>query len=165
MQLRATQIDGASKGNPGPGGAGVLILKPGQQEVERAYGIGPNGTNNEGELVAIAMALETIDREDLNQENKTVYVLTDSTYCIGTLTNGWHSTTNSGLTHYIRRLIRRAPFNTCIEWVPGHADVAGNEQADYLANLGVTKTSNHNYIDINIIKGEHIENLYALYNT
>ena len=74
--------DGASSGNPGPSGIGVLLIfGDKRKEVSRYIG---TATNNIAELSAIKTALELLKRNDLP-----VRIFSDSSYSIGLLTKGW----------------------------------------------------------------------------
>ena len=57
-------IDGSSKGNPGPGGAGIVIKNAATQEMLSTHGI-PLGhvTNNQAEFLALKHALIELKRE------------------------------------------------------------------------------------------------------
>ena len=82
--------DGACKGNPGPGGWGVVIIKNGKP-VDEIYGGELNTTNNRMELLAVIHGLNKIEEAD------TVRVNTDSMYVKNGITswinkwveNGW----------------------------------------------------------------------------
>ena len=124
--------DGASSGNPGPAGIGILLLY-GQHEKEITKYIGV-ATNNIAELEAIRVALLELKRTDLP-----VKIFTDSSYAYGVLTLGWKAKKNTELVKSIKKIIskfRRLKFHK----VKGHAGINGNERANYLATLAVTKT-------------------------
>ncbi|MEC8195583.1 MAG: RNase H family protein, partial [Pseudomonadota bacterium] len=77
--------DGACSGNPGPGGWGALLqAKDGDTVVKERElkGGAENTTNNQMELMAAIMALETLERAS------TITVVTDSTYVKNGVT-GW----------------------------------------------------------------------------
>jgi len=124
--------DGASSGNPGPSGIGILLLY-GSHEKEISKHIGV-ATNNIAELEAIRVALLELKRTDLP-----VTIFTDSSYAYGVLTLGWKAKKNTELIRSIKKIIskfRRLKFHK----VKGHAGIDGNERADYLATSAVTKT-------------------------
>lgn len=137
-------IDGASSGNPGPGGWGALILTAQDRVVELGGGANPV-TNNQMELLAALRALERLEEI---APNGAVDVYTDSKYLIEGVTkwifgwqkNGWKTkegrpVANSDIwvrlneVHFRRK--KRAP----VRWnhVPGHSGVAGNERVDEIA--------------------------------
>ncbi|MBP3236605.1 MAG: reverse transcriptase-like protein, partial [Bacteroidales bacterium] len=74
--------DGASSGNPGPGGYGV-ILRCGTYEKEMSGGF-QKTTNNRMELLAVIVGLEAI-----KWRNAEVEVYSDSTYVVKALNEGW----------------------------------------------------------------------------
>ena len=135
--------DGASKGNPGPAGSGAYLLFPhswGAEPIEISLGLGTS-TNNIGELCAIGMAAELIIRLSLRHgwPKASIYWLTDSldsSYSIGVITEGWVQKENRAVGRLVKRLTRDASPDNHFVWVPGHADVDGNDRADQLANDG-----------------------------
>ncbi|ACN15567.1 RnhA1 [Desulforapulum autotrophicum HRM2] len=125
--------DGASSGNPGPAGLGVVLLY-GDHKREISESIG-RATNNVAELNAIKRGLELLKRTDLPIE-----IHTDSTYCIGVLVKGWKPAMNQELILGIRKLMGRFKQLRLVK-VKGHSGVQGNERADALATAGVKKFS------------------------
>ena len=121
----AIYTDGASSGNPGPSGIGV-VLRWGEHEKEVSRFIG-EGTNNIAELEAIRVGLELVKRTDLP-----VRVFTDSSYAIGVLTQGWKAKSNPELVARVRKEMVRFGDLRLIK-VKGHSGVAPNERADLLA--------------------------------
>ena len=73
MSVWDIYIDGASKGNPGPAGVGIVIFKEGARLKDISRHIG-NTTNNVAEYTALIYALE----EALILKAGKVKVLTDS---------------------------------------------------------------------------------------
>ncbi|MEY2684833.1 MAG: hypothetical protein RJA09_1977 [Pseudomonadota bacterium] len=134
--------DGACKGNPGPGGWGVL-LRAGAQEKE-LWGGEPVTTNNRMEMMAVIQALKALKRPC----RLTVYL--DSEYVrkgitewmAGWKARGWKTATkapvkNVDLWQELDVLIAGAGHQIEWRWVKGHAGDPGNERADALANRGV----------------------------
>ena len=134
--------DGACKGNPGPGGWGVVIIKNGNP-VDEIYGGEIHTTNNRMELLAVIHGLNQIEEAD------TVRVNTDSMYVKNGITswinkwveNGWKTAAkkdvaNKDLWLKLQSIVetRKVTWN----WVRGHSGDAGNERADFLANKGVS---------------------------
>lgn len=123
--------DGACSGNPGPAGSGLFIEIDGQKQEYFRY-LGDRATNNIAELTAIQMALEAVPDRAAKLE-----IRTDSGYSIGVLQKGWKAKANPELIAKIREELRQRP-NTHLQYVPGHAGVAGNEKADELARAAIT---------------------------
>jgi ribonuclease HI len=117
--------DGACTGNPGPAGLGVLYLYRGEvKELSEYLG---QGTNNIAELTAILRGLELVE-----DPTTPVDVITDSSYCIGLLSQGWKAKANQELVATLRAKLSRFTDVRLLK-VPGHAGVEGNERADQLA--------------------------------
>lgn len=125
--------DGASSGNPGPGGYGV-ILRCGDYEKELSGGFACT-TNNRMELLAVIVGLEAI-----KWENATVNVFSDSTYVVKAVNEGWllnwesnnfKKAKNPDLWKRFLQVYRR--HNVTFTWVKGHASNPLNERCDRLA--------------------------------
>jgi ribonuclease HI len=132
--------DGGCRGNPGPGGWGVL-LKAGAHEKE-LWGGEPATTNNRMELTAVIRALEAMKRPVRAR------IHTDSQYVQkgisewihGWKRNGWKTSgkkpvKNADLWQTLDALAARHHIDWL--WVKGHAGDPGNERADALANRGI----------------------------
>lgn len=134
--------DGACKGNPGPGGWGVL-LKSGSTEKEM-YGGERETTNNRMEMLAVIMALEALKRPChviLHADSQ--YVLKGITeWLTGWKARGWKTASkqpvkNVDLWQRLDALVSGAGHKIDWRWVKGHDGDPGNERADALANRGV----------------------------
>lgn len=134
--------DGACKGNPGPGGWGVL-LKSGTIEKE-LFGGELETTNNRMELTAVIQALGALKRPCkvalyLDSE----YVRKGITEWIhGWKVRGWRTAAkqpvkNVELWQRLDALVATSGHQIQWHWVKGHAGDPGNERADALANRGV----------------------------
>jgi ribonuclease HI len=121
--------DGASSGNPGPAGIGV-VLRFGKYEKEISEYIGL-ATNNIAELRAIQAGLLAVKKTDLP-----VRIFTDSRYAYGVLTLGWKVKANSELVKSIKKAMNKFK-NLEIVKVKGHAGDKGNERADFLATSAI----------------------------
>ena len=132
--------DGACRGNPGPGGWGVLMRYGGHEKT--LHGGEPDTTNNRMELMAAIRGLEALNRPCR------VRLTTDSQYVMKGVTewmanwkrNGWKTAArkpvkNADLWQRLDRALARHQVEW--EWVRGHAGHAGNELADALANQGI----------------------------
>lgn len=137
--------DGACSGNPGPGGWGVLLraTRDGEIVKERELNGGePETTNNQMELMAAIMALETLERAS------TITVVTDSAYVKNGVTgwihgwkrNGWRTSSKKPVKNvelWQRLDAAQARHSVTWEWVKGHAGHPENEKADELARKGM----------------------------
>lgn len=121
--------DGASSGNPGPAGIGVLLCyEKHEKEISKYIGI---ATNNIAELEAIRVGLLEIKNPDLP-----VKVFTDSSYAYGVLVQGWKAKKNIELVEQIKKILPRFK-NLKLLKVKGHAGHKGNEKADFLATSAI----------------------------
>ncbi len=134
--------DGACKGNPGPGGWGVL-LKGGGTEKE-LFGGELVTTNNRMELLAVIRALEALKRPcQVALYLDSQYVLKGITEWLpGWKARGWRTAAkqpvkNVDLWQALDALVSQGGHKIDWRWVRGHTGDAGNERADALANLGV----------------------------
>ena len=116
--------DGASSGNPGPGGWGsVLVCGELRKELSGGFAL---TTNNRMELLAVIKGLEAI-----RWEGATVNVYSDSTYVVNTITLGWKRKKNHDLWARFDALAGR--FDLHFNWIKGHAGHPENERCDRLA--------------------------------
>ena len=129
--------DGACKGNPGPGGWGV-ILRMGQHEKEMS-GSDPATTNNRMEMTGAIRGLNALI------EPCRVTLYTDSRYVIDGITKWVHGWQKKGWVNASRQPVRNADlWHELIEaarrhqvewqWVRGHDGHAENERVDKLAS-------------------------------
>ena len=123
--------DGASSGNPGPSGIGV-VLQYGEHEKEISEFIG-NATNNIAELMAIDAGLSALKSRDIP-----VRLFTDSKYAYGLLTLNWKPKKNQQLVESIKKKMRQFKDLQIIK-VKGHSGHPENEKADYLATSAIKK--------------------------
>ncbi len=134
--------DGACKGNPGPGGWGVL-LKAGGTEKE-LFGGERATTNNRMELMAVIQALTALKRPcDVTLFLDSQYVLKGITEWLpGWKAKGWRTASkqpvkNVELWQQLDALVQEGGHRIDWRWVRGHNGDPGNERADALANRGV----------------------------
>ncbi|RUR12159.1 ribonuclease HI [Legionella sp. km772] len=132
--------DGACKGNPGPGGWGVLLR---YNEVEKTlHGGEPLTTNNRMELMAAIKGLEALTR------SCTVDLYTDSQYLRKGMSewmrqwklNGWKNSKkepvkNADLWQLLDELAKKHSITW--HWVKGHSGHIENDLVDALANKGI----------------------------
>ncbi|GAA3554397.1 MULTISPECIES: ribonuclease HI [Marinobacter] len=137
--------DGACKGNPGPGGWGV-VLRYGDA-MKTLHGGERNTTNNRMELMAAIKGLKALNR------SCEVALYTDSQYVRKGITewmkgwkkNGWKTAArkpvkNDDLWKALDEEVGRHQVEW--HWVKGHAGIPDNELADELANRGVDELLN-----------------------
>ena len=133
--------DGACRGNPGPGGWGVL-LQYGDHEKE-LHGGEAETTNNRMELMAAIKGLETLKKDQCE-----VDLTTDSNYVRQGITewignwkrNGWRTANrkpvkNAELWQRLDEIASKHQVHW--HWVKGHSGHPENERADLLANRGI----------------------------
>ena len=125
--------DGASRGNPGPGGYG-LILTAGTHRKEFSAGFHKT-TNNRMELLAVIVGLEKLRRTGLQ-----VTVYSDSKYVVDAVEKGWvfnwekkdfKGKKNPDLWKRFLPLYRKQKVK--FRWIKGHNDHPMNERCDELA--------------------------------
>jgi ribonuclease HI len=125
--------DGASSGNPGPGGFGVVMIS-GRHRLEKSEGFRLT-TNNRMELLAVIAGLEALKKEGCN-----VHIYTDSKYVADTVEKGWvfqweskgfRKKKNPDL--WIRFLKVYRKHNVRFSWIKGHNSNPENELCDRLA--------------------------------
>ena len=134
--------DGACKGNPGPGGWGVLLQAGGTEK--ELFGGELATTNNRMELLAVIRALEALKRPcDVTLYLDSQYVLKGITEWIpGWKARGWRTAAkqpvkNVDLWTTLDAQVAAGGHRIDWRWVRGHTGDPGNERADALANLGV----------------------------
>mgnify|MGYP002717856618 CR=1 FL=1 len=137
--------DGACKGNPGPGGWGVLMRALDGDTVvkERELSGGePATTNNRMELMAAISALEALSRPT------TITITTDSAYVKNGVTGWIHGWKRNGWKTADRKPVKNAELWQRLDeaqrrhtvtwaWIKGHAGHPENERADALARAGM----------------------------
>ena len=125
--------DGAARGNPGPGGYGVVLMS-GVHRKELSGGFACT-TNNRMELLAVIVGLEA-----LKIANSDVIVYSDSRYVVDAIEknwlNGWiqrrfKNVKNVDLWQRYMKVAKN--HNIRFEWVKGHDGVPENERCDQLA--------------------------------
>lgn len=125
--------DGASRGNPGPGGYGI-VLKSGKHRKEMSAGYRLT-TNNRMELLSVIVALETIKKE-----GQTVRIYSDSKYVVDAVEKGWvfnwekKNFKKKANPDLWKRFLKIYPtHNVKFHWVKGHNENIENERCDELA--------------------------------
>jgi ribonuclease HI len=125
--------DGAARGNPGPGGYGI-VMKYGsyRKEISQGYRL---TTNNRMELLAVIVALE-----QLRYKNSDVVVYSDSKYVCEAVNKGWifdwerkgfKKKKNPDLWKKFLKVYR--DHRVELVWIKGHSNHIENDQCDRLA--------------------------------
>ena len=140
MKTVIIYTDGACRGNPGPGGWGVLIEYG--ESSKQLYGGDTSTTNNKMELTAAIMALKEI------KEPCEIILYTDSKYVLQGIEEWIHNWKKRGWRGANKKPVKnidlwkeldelRDEHNIKWNWVKGHSGDPGNETADMLANRGI----------------------------
>lgn len=125
--------DGAARGNPGPGGYGVILIS-GRHRLEKSEGYKLT-TNNRMELMAVITGLEV-----LKIPGSSVVVYTDSKYVADAVNKGWvfqweskafKKKKNPDLWLRFLRIYKK--HNVRFIWIKGHASNPENEKCDQMA--------------------------------
>ncbi|HTQ65581.1 MAG TPA: ribonuclease HI [Puia sp.] len=126
--------DGASRGNPGRGGYGTILIWNGHaKEIAAGYRL---TTNNRMELMAVIAGLEALKKDGLN-----IMIYSDSQYVVKAIEEGWLKNwiatnfkggkKNKDL--WLRYFELAKKNNIRFSWVRGHADNPYNNRCDELA--------------------------------
>lgn len=126
--------DGSSRGNPGPGGYGaILMFGNHRKELSGGY---RKTTNNRMELLAVIKSLQA-----LTKKNISLSVYTDSRYVADSIMKGWLKTwidtnfkggkKNKDL--WLQYQALASNYHITIHWVKGHANNPYNNRCDILA--------------------------------
>ena len=126
--------DGSSRGNPGPGGYGiVMIYKDKRKELFQGYKL---TTNNRMELLAVIRALEEVKTNKYK-----IKIYSDSKYVVESVEKGWiwnwekksfKNKQNVDLWKMFIPLYKK--YDVKLIWVKGHDGNTENERCDFLAN-------------------------------
>lgn len=127
--------DGSSRGNPGPGGYGVILMWNGhRKELSAGYRL---TTNNRMELLGVITALEAVKKDAQD-----IVIYTDSQYIVNSVEKKWvfdwvkkdfREKKNKDL--WLRFLELYKKHHIRFVWVKGHAANPFNNRCDELATL------------------------------
>ena len=146
--------DGSSRGNPGPGGWGAVVVA--NEKVVELGGGESHTTNNRMELQAVISAIDFLIEYELLTLNFKCVVYTDSAYVVNGITKwiaGWKSrgwltlqkeqVLNRDLWEKLSYLLEEMPGDEKIQWqlLKGHVGVPGNERCDVIASTFADKKS------------------------
>jgi ribonuclease HI len=134
--------DGASRGNPGRGGFGTILMWKGvSKELSGGF---KHTTNNRMELMAVIAGLEALKKEGLR-----IKIYSDSQYVVNSIEKGWLKTwiatdfkggkKNKDL--WLRYSALAAKHHIQFHWVKGHASNPHNNRCDELATMSADGTN------------------------
>ena len=127
-------IDGASRNNPGPAGAGVYLLKDNKVVVEKGFYLGEK-TNNQAEYLALLVGIYFFEQQNIKPDEP-ISIYSDSQLLVSQL-NGLYRVKNSALKKYFDVAKKRlSNYNHQLHHVLRHK----NSDADALANLGIDRS-------------------------
>jgi ribonuclease HI len=144
--------DGSSRGNPGPGGWGAIVVA--NERVVELGGSEAHTTNNRMEMQAVISAIDFLIEYELLTQNFKCVVYTDSAYVINGITKwvaGWKArgwltlqkeqVLNRDLWEKLSYLLGDMPGDENIKWklLKGHVGVPGNERCDEIATAFASK--------------------------
>lgn len=134
--------DGASRGNPGPGGFGtVLICGPHRKEISQGFKL---TTNNRMELLAVIVGLEALKNPGMNvtiySDSKYVVDSVEKKWLLGWIKKGFSGKKNKDLWMRFYQIYRQ--HNVKFIWIKGHNDTPENERCDQMAVAAALNTSN-----------------------
>ena len=136
--------DGSAKGNPGPGGYGIVLLSDEgyRKEVAKGY---RKTTNNRMELLSVIIALEMLKARPMD-----VVVYSDSKYVVDAVEKRWvfnwekkYFDKKKNVDLWKRFLIVYRQHNVKFIWVKGHANNVENERCDKLAVAAAEAKQQH----------------------
>ena len=139
--------DGSAKGNPGPGGYGIILLsnEGHRKEVAKGY---RKTTNNRMELLSVIVALEMLKARPMD-----VVVYSDSKYVVDAVEKKWvfnwekkYFNKKKNVDLWKRFLIVYRQHKVKFTWVKGHANNVENERCDKLA-VAAAEAKQHHDID------------------
>ncbi len=165
MNIITIFTDGSSRGNPGPGGWGSIVIDKDNDSVTELGGREDHTTNNRMELTAVINGLSILGA------GLQIQINTDSSYVINGITkwvNGWRR--NGWVTKTKEDVINRDLWERLVEvsdgkdikwnYVGGHSGIIGNERCDEIA------TAYADDVTINLYKGKlsqyNIQNILDL---
>lgn len=149
MQTITMYTDGASRGNPGRGGYGTILMS-GNLRKEFSQGFRLT-TNNRMELMAVIAGLEAMKRKNLD-----MLIYSDSNYVVKAVMEGWlnkwlKTNFKGGIKNkdlWLRYHELSKDFNIRFQWVKGHASNPWNNRCDELATAaadGIELKIDHGY--------------------
>jgi len=127
--------DGSSRGNPGPGGYGIVMEQKGSNYFKEFSEGFRKTTNNRMELLAVVEALKKIKKE-----NQKIIIYTDSKYVVNSVEKKWvfawqknNFKKKKNIDLWLEFLKEYKKHSVKLKWIKGHNDHPQNERCDSLA--------------------------------
>lgn len=127
--------DGSSRGNPGPGGYGIVMEQKGSNYFKEFSEGFRKTTNNRMELLAVVEALKKIKKD-----NQKIIVYTDSKYVVNSVEKKWvfawqknNFKKKKNIDLWLEFLKEYKKHSVKLKWIKGHNDHPQNERCDSLA--------------------------------
>lgn len=143
MKKVTIHTDGGCKGNPGPGGFGVvMVCGKHRKELSTGYKM---TTNNRMELRAAIAALESLSEPcevELHSDSKYLIDAISKKWIDGWQKRGWKTAAKQPVKNqdlWLQLLAASQPHRIDWRWVKGHAGHAENERCDELGNIAVAQ--------------------------
>ncbi len=142
-------VDGASRGNPGPSGAGIFIKKDSQVYLQKGFFLGTK-TNNEAEYLALVIGLLLV-KKDLQPEDK-IQIISDSELLIKQMNKEYRvkKPELKKLYDFVQSCLESVSYSC------SHVLREYNQEADRLANLGVDKKTSLPLTFLDILRSHEI---------
>ena len=146
--------DGSSRGNPGPGGYGVILISgPHRKELSAGFRM---TTNNRMELLSVIAGLES-----LKKQGEQVTVFSDSKYVVDSVEKGWvfgwvkkdfAGKKNADLWQRFLKIYEKHQVK--FRWIKGHNNHPENERCDELA-VAASSHGGHLHVDEGFESGRY----------
>jgi ribonuclease HI len=127
--------DGSSRGNPGPGGYGIVMEQKGSNYFKEFSEGFRKTTNNRMELLAVVEALKKIKKD-----NQKIIIYTDSKYVVNSVEKKWvfawqknNFKKKKNIDLWLEFLKEYKKHSVKLKWIKGHNDHPQNERCDSLA--------------------------------
>ena len=129
-------------GNPGPTGAGAVVYQNGLTSIPTmlASAVSSQSNNVHGEIFAIKLACSNISKAIKKGKHRSINIFCDCQSAILVVANLEKAENYSSLIREIQLILFELQYNYNVDihffWVPGHAEIPQNEEADRLAKVG-----------------------------
>ncbi|MGN0056232.1 MAG: ribonuclease HI [Atopobiaceae bacterium] len=153
--------DGSSRGNPGPGGYGVVLLytdPSGVLHTKELSGGFHKTTNNRMEIMGAIAALEALKRPcevELHSDSQYLVNAMNKHWIDGWQSHGWKTSAKKPVKNpdlWKRLVAATQPHRVQFVWVKGHAGHQYNERCDQLATAAADDRA-HQLVDEGFMRG------------